>query len=349
MAKKQYRVIDLFCGCGGLSLGFEQAGFNILLGIDMWKDALQTFEHNHKNGRTLCADLANLSAIDVDNAINHEKVDVIIGGPPCQGFSIAGKRIVDDDRNKLYKSFVRMVDHFQPTAFVLENVPNILSIGDGIVRDAIIKDFSDLGYNVETKVLTASDYGVPQNRRRAIFVGMKHGTFDFDIPVVSHKVTTGEALSDLPEQSIVDGAAYPQNPESDYQSLMRSNTDVVYNHEVTTHNQQTVDIISMVPDGGNYKNLPEELQGRRNVHIAWTRLNSQKPSITIDTGHRHHFHYKWNRVPTVRESARIQSFPDDFIFLCSRTSQYKQVGNAVPPLMAKAIAEQLKKNLWQKK
>lgn len=346
---KKLNVIDLFCGCGGLSLGFEQAGFNILLGIDMWKDALQTFEHNHKNGRTLCADLANLSAIDVDNAINHEKVDVIIGGPPCQGFSIAGKRIVDDDRNKLYKSFVRMVDHFQPTAFVLENVPNILSIGYGIVRDAIIKDFSDLGYNVETKVLTASDYGVPQNRRRAIFVGLKHGTFDFDIPVVSHKVTTGEALSDLPEQSIVDGAAYPQNPESDYQSLMRSNTDVVYNHEVTTHNQQTVDIISMVPDGGNYKNLPEELQGTRKVHIAWTRLNSQKPSITIDTGHRHHFHYKWNRVPTVRESARIQSFPDDFIFLCSRTSQYKQVGNAVPPLMAKAIAEQLKKNLWQKK
>lgn len=346
---KKLNVIDLFCGCGGLSLGFEQAGFNILLGIDMWKDALQTFEHNHKNGRTLCADLANLSAIDVDNAINHENVDVIIGGPPCQGFSIAGKRIVDDDRNKLYKSFVRMVDHFQPTAFVLENVPNILSIGDGIVRDAIIKDFSDLGYNVETKVLTASDYGVPQNRRRAIFVGLKHGTFDFDIPVVSHKVTTGEALSDLPEQSIVDGAVYPQNPESDYQSLMRSNTDVVYNHEVTTHNQQTVDIISMVPDGGNYKNLPEELQGTRKVHIAWTRLNSQKPSITIDTGHRHHFHYKWNRVPTVRESARIQSFPDDFIFLCSRTSQYKQVGNAVPPLMAKAIAEQLKKNLWQKK
>lgn len=346
---KKLNVIDLFCGCGGLSLGFEQAGFNILLGIDMWKDALQTFEHNHKNGRTLCADLANLSAVDVDNAMNHEKVDVIIGGPPCQGFSIAGKRIVDDDRNKLYKSFVRMVEHFQPTAFVLENVPNILSIGDGIVRDAIIKDFSDLGYNVETKVLTASDYGVPQNRRRAIFVGLKHGTFDFDIPVVSHKVTTGEALSDLPEQSIVDGAAYPQNPESEYQALMRSNTDAVYNHEVTTHNQQTIDIISMVPDGGNYKNLPEELQGTRKVHIAWTRLNSQKPSITIDTGHRHHFHYKWNRVPTVRESARIQSFPDDFIFLCSRTSQYKQVGNAVPPLMAKAIAEQLKKNLWQKK
>jgi len=347
--QKELNVIDLFCGCGGLSLGFEQAGYNILLGIDMWKDALKTFEHNHKSGRTLCADLANLSAEEVDNTINHEKVDVIIGGPPCQGFSIAGKRIVDDDRNKLYQSFVRMVAHFKPTAFVLENVPNILSIGDGVVRNAIIKDFSDLGYNVVTKVLIASDYGVPQNRRRAIFVGIKNDTFDFDIPTVEHKVTTGEALSDLPEGSIVDGTPYICEPNCDYQCLMRSNANVVYNHEVTTHNQQTVDIISMVPDGGNYKNLPEELQSTRKVHIAWTRLNSQKPSITIDTGHRHHFHYKWNRVPTVRESARIQSFPDDFVFLCSRTSQYKQVGNAVPPLMAKAIAEHLMNHLWQKK
>ena len=105
----------------------------------------------------------------------------------------------------------------------------------------------------------------------------------------------------------------------------------------------------MVPDGGNYKDLPEELQGTRKVHIAWTRLNSKKPSITIDTGHRHHFHYCWNRIPTVRESARIQSFPDSFIFKCSRTSQYKQVGNAVPPLMAKAVAEQILNTLWQEK
>lgn len=347
--QNKLNVIDLFCGCGGLSLGFEQAGYNIMLGIDMWKDALKTYEYNHANKNTICGDLANLSAKEVDDAINHQHVDVIIGGPPCQGFSIAGKRIVDDDRNKLYKSFVRMVSYFKPQAFVLENVPNILSIGEGIVKESIIKDFSDLGYSVVTKVLTASDYGVPQNRRRAIFVGMRNGTFDFNIPMVEHRVTTGEALSDLSEESISDGMPYKHSPQSEYQILMRSNTNVIYNHEITTHNQQTIDIISMVPDGGNYKDLPKELQGTRKVHIAWTRLNSQKPSITIDTGHRHHFHYKWNRVPTVRESARIQSFPDDFVFLCSRTSQYKQVGNAVPPLMAKAIAEHLKTNLWQRK
>lgn len=115
-----YNVIDLFCGCGGLSLGFEHAGFNLLLGIDMWKDALITYEHNHKNGNTYCADLANLKAEDVEEKIGHQQVDVIIGGPPCQGFSIAGKRIVDDERNSLYKSFVRMVAHFKPKAFLME-------------------------------------------------------------------------------------------------------------------------------------------------------------------------------------------------------------------------------------
>lgn len=345
MKSKTFNVIDLFCGCGGLSLGFEQAGYNVLLGIDVWKDALETFRHNHKNGATLCADLSKLTGEEVDREINSQKVDVIIGGPPCQGFSVAGKRIVDDERNTLYKSFVRMVEYFNPKAFVLENVPNILSIGGGVVREAIICDFQKLGYNVVTQVLTASDYGVPQNRRRAIFVGLKEGVFDFEIPKVLHKVTTAEALSDLPEGSQSYKSDYICAPQSEYQTLMRRDSKGVMNHEVTIHNAQTTEIIAMVPDGGNYKDLPLQLQNTRKVHIAWTRLNSQKPSITIDTGHRHHFHYKWNRVPTVRESARIQSFPDDFEFLCSRTSQYKQVGNAVPPLMAKAIAEQLKKNL----
>lgn len=345
MTKKKYTIIDLFAGCGGLSLGFENAGFEVKLAIDNWEDALVTYRHNHRGANTLNADLLDLNPVEIGNKYNISEVSVIIGGPPCQGFSVAGKRIIDDDRNKLYKSFVRFVKHFHPKAFVMENVPNILSIGDGAVKDAVIKDFSELGYTVRYKVMTASDYGVPQNRRRAIFVGMKEGVFDFNIPTVEHHVTTEEALSDLPEGSIEDGNNYITKPLSEYQTLMRKNSETVNNHQITSHSQQTVDIISMVPDGGNYKDLPIELQNTRKVHIAWTRLNSKKPSITIDTGHRHHFHYKWNRVPTVRESARIQSFPDDFVFLCSRTSQYKQVGNAVPPLMAQAIAEHLKKLL----
>lgn len=341
-SKQSFNIIDLFCGCGGFSLGFERAGFNVLLGIDVWKDALVTFEKNHKGSKALQADLSQYDPCEAEKLLKGESVDVIIGGPPCQGFSVAGKRIVDDIRNKLYKSFVAFVRHFKPKAFVLENVPNILSIGGGVVRESIIQDFTDLGYTVTYKVLTASDYGVPQNRKRAIFVGFKDGTtFDFPQPFDTPKVTVREALSDLPEKSLEDGAPYTYEAQSDYQRLMRSHSSGVYNHQATEHNQKTIDIISMVPDGGNYKDLPTELQSTRKVHIAWTRLNSAKPSFTIDTGHRHHFHYTYNRIPTARESARIQSFPDDFVFYCSRTSQLKQIGNAVPPMLGEAIAKSL--------
>ncbi len=341
MAKKKYTFIDLFAGCGGLSLGFEQAGFESLIAIDNWQDALTTYAYNRENAKTLCADLLTLNSIEVEANIGTKEVDVIIGGPPCQGFSVAGKRIIEDERNQLYKSFVAMVDYFRPKAFVMENVPNILTMGEGIIKKAIMEDFSRLGYNVVSNVLLASDYGVPQNRRRAFFVGIQDDMYQYPIKSVEQPVTTSEALSDLPEKSLDNASKYPNNPQSDFQTFIREGSTGVYNHDITIHTEKTKEIIAMVPDGGNYKDLPQELQDIRKVHIAWTRLNSQKPSITIDTGHRHHFHYKWNRIPTVRESARIQSFPDAFIFCGSKTSQYKQVGNAVPPLMAQNIAQKL--------
>lgn len=345
MKENRLTYIDLFAGCGGMSLGFEKAGYKQLLAIDNWQDALDTYAANNRGSQTLCADLSKITAGEVASQYGITDVDVIIGGPPCQGFSIAGKRIVDDVRNTLYKQFVSFVAFFSPKAFVMENVPNILSIGNGVVRESIIKDFEALGYKIVYKVLTASDYGVPQNRKRAVFVGLKDGSFIFPQPTVNEKITASEAISDLPDYSVEDGHEYPNESNSDYQQLMRKATTRLYNHQVTEHNEKTIEIISMVPDGGNYKDLPEEFQNTRKVHIAWTRLNSQKPSFTIDTGHRHHFHYSFNRIPTVRESARIQSFPDDFVFTHSRTSQYKQVGNAVPPLMAMAIAKELKKSI----
>lgn len=342
---KQPVVIDLFSGCGGLSLGFEMAGFDVRLAIDNWEDALVTYRYNHNNTDTLNADLLSLDPTKVEKDFKLSEVDVIIGGPPCQGFSVAGKRIIDDDRNKLYKSFVRFVDYFKPKAFVMENVPNILSIGNGAVKDEILADFTILGYNVVYKVLTASDYGVPQNRRRAIFVGMSNVSYEYPNATTLERVTTWQALSDLPECSVEDDGKYPCLPKSDYQKLMRRDSKSLFNHQISQHSEQTKYIISLVPDGGNYKDLPLQYRATRNVHIAWTRLNSQRPSFTIDTGHRHHFHYKYNRIPTVRESARIQSFNDAFVFLGSKTSQYKQVGNAVPPLMAYAIAQNLIRQL----
>ena len=339
-------AIDLFCGCGGLSLGFESAGFNVLLGIDSWKDAIDTFNFNHKNSKGICADLSEIKPHDIAHYLGGKRIDIIIGGPPCQGFSVAGKRIIDDERNRLYKNFVIFTEYYKPQAILLENVPNILSIGNGIVRDSIIWDFTDLGYKVSYKVLMASDYGVPQNRRRAFFVGLKNGhEFVFPQKTVSQPITSFEALSDLPEYSLADGSVYPSPPMSEYQRLMRKKSQKAYNHQATEHSKRTKEIISLVPNGGNYKNLPPELQNTRRVHIAWTRLDSTKPSFTIDTGHNHHFHYKYNRVPTVRESARLQSFPDNFIFLGNKGSQLRQAGNAVPPILAEIIAKGIKNEL----
>ena len=343
---KSLNCIDLFCGCGGLSLGFEKAGFKILLGIDVWQDAITTYKRNHKNSKGICADLSKLKPQGIETELGGNDVDLIIGGPPCQGFSVAGKRIIDDERNKLYKNFVRYVDYFRPKAFVMENVPNILSIGNGIVKYSIIKDFSDLGYKVVYKILTASDYGVPQNRRRTVFVGLKsRNEFAYPKATTTGYISSKEAISDLPDYTVKDGDKYPNAPQSEYQELMRRNANGLYNHRVTIHTERTKSIINLVPDGGNYKDLPFELRQTRKVHIAWTRLDSSRPSFTIDCGHNHHFHYEYNRVPTVRESARLQSFPDDFVFLGKLGSQLRQVGNAVPPLMAEAIAREIKNEL----
>ncbi len=342
----KYRVLDLFSGCGGLSYGFECAGFHIVAGVDNWEDSLVTYRANHKDSKGILLDLGNFNAAKLHEEVGD--VDVVIGGPPCQGFSLSGKRNPDDPRNKLYKGFVDVVKEFRPKVFVLENVPNLASMAQGKIKDAIIDEFSNLGYKVKYKVLLASDYGVPQNRRRVIFVGSIYND-NFEYPVPSNtdatRVTTFDALSDLPEHTVKDGAINSQAPLSDYQQLMRKHTNKIYNHVTSDHSEQTKKIISLVPDGGNYKDLPEEYRSVRKVHIAWTRYNSKKPSLTIDTGHRHHFHYKYNRIPTVRESARLQSFPDDFIFYGSKTSQYKQVGNAVPTLMAKAVAQKVLEHL----
>lgn len=344
--KEKHTVIDLFCGCGGLSSGFSKADYDITLGIDHWKDAISTFNHNHDKPVGIVADLFMETPKTISEKSGVLKADVIIGGPPCQGFSIAGKRVIDDERNQLYKSFVSFVKFYKPKVFLMENVPNIISMGGGIVKDTIIKDFEKLGYNVVYKILLASDYGVPQNRRRAFFVGTKSNTeFIFPKATSEKHIVSQEAISDLPEDSLADGTKYPMKPKSDYQKFIRNGSKEIHNHEITNHKEQTIEIIAMVPDGGNYKSLPKELHETRKVNIAWTRLNSKKPSFTIDTGHRHHFHYKFNRVPTVRESARIQSFPDNFIFQCSKTSQYKQVGNAVPPVLAKVLAESIKSYL----
>ncbi len=346
--KDSINAIDLFCGCGGLSYGFEQAGVNILLGIDNDDMALRVFEKNHKNARSICGDITQITYNDIKKITGSQTIDMIIGGPPCQGMSLSGPRKFDDPRNKLYLSYIRLVGEIGPQAFVIENVPGLVSLFGGQIKDNIIRKFKEMGYTVTYKILCAADYGVPQNRKRVIFVGLKNGCFDFEKLKVKDTVTCEMALSDLPpliDEIGTNPAEYACEANNHYQTLMRKRSDQVHNHIAAVHSEKVKKIISLVPDGGNYKDLPEEFKNTRNFHVAWTRFRSDKPAPTIDTGHRHHFHYKYNRVPTVRECARLQSFPDDFIFEGNKTQQFRQVGNAVPPLMAQAIAEEVIKYL----
>ena len=341
-------VIDLFSGAGGLSYGFECAGYKILLGIDNDAKALETFELNHNDAKTLCGDITEIYYDrDIRPLIGNETIDVIIGGPPCQGMSLSGPRKFDDPRNKLYLSYIRLVNEIRPKAFVIENVPGLVGLFGGQIKDSIIEKFTDMGYNIKYKILCAADYGVPQSRKRVVFVGMKQGSFIFP-EALPYQVSCEMAISDLPpliDNLGTEDAEYYTQPQNKYQCLMRARSTKVKNHIAANHSEKVQNIISMVPDGGNYKDLPEEYQSTRNFHVAWTRFASEKPAPTIDTGHRHHFHYKYNRVPTVRECARLQSFPDDFVFLGNKTQQFRQVGNAVPPLMAQVIAEKLKEAL----
>ena len=343
-----FNAIDLFCGCGGLSYGFERAGFNILLGIDNDSKALETFELNHKGAKSICGDITQIHYEEhIKPLIGNKEIDVIIGGPPCQGMSLSGPRRFDDPRNKLYLSYIRLVDEIKPKMFVVENVPGLVGLFGGQIKDSIIEKFQKMGYDIQYKILCASDYGVPQSRRRVVFVGSRIGSFDY--PAVSKQQITCEmALSDLPplvDELGEEEMSYASRPLNTYQKLMRARSKKVRNHVAASHSDKVKQIISLVPDGGNYKDLPEEYIHSRNFHVAWTRFASDRPAPTIDTGHRHHFHYKYNRVPTVRECARLQSFPDDFLFLGNKTQQFRQVGNAVPPIMAERIAEKISETL----
>lgn len=347
----KYNVIDLFCGCGGLSKGFEQAGYEILLGADFDRPALRTFEKNHKGAKGLELDLSQSDSFHrISEFVGDRTVDIIIGGPPCQGFSLTGSRNFDDPRNKLYLSMISLIQMFKPKAFLIENVPGMANLYKGEVKDEVIKRLQAIGYKVTYKILCSADYGVPQMRKRLVFVGLRdtEEEFEFPIPYLLEDayISCEDAISDLPSLENVLGEeemCYEQEPTTEYQRKMRSNSTILYNHVSVNHKPFVKETIALVPDGGNYKDLPEGVGTSRKFNMAWTRYASKKPSRTIDTGHRNNFHYKWNRCPTVRECARLQSFPDDFIFLGTKTQQNRQVGNAVPVLMAQAIAEQLKK------
>lgn len=344
-------VGDLFAGVGGMSQGFRMAGFDIAFAVEYDKDIAAAYKKNHEETEVYAEDI---TTIDVKRL--HEKypvIDVIIGGPPCQGFSQKGKRLsLDDPRNYLFQQYVRFVAEFKPKYFVLENVPNIITTSGGFFKEQIVAAFNQLGYDVTYGVLKAADYGVPQDRHRAVFLGQK-GKLEISLPESSgERTTVKDAIYDLPFIGSAEGAEvseYDKPAISDYAKEMRKHSTVLYNHIATAHSRIALERLSLIPKGAGKEVLPAEHRTKSIYSGTWCRLLEDGVAATIttrfDTPSSGRFtHPILNRCLTVREAARIQSFPDDFVFYGPKTIQMKEVGNAVPPYLARAIARVIVNN-----
>lgn len=340
------KVADLFAGVGGLSQGFIKAGFEIAIAIEHDRDIAYSYQRNHPLTDVYVNDICNLDFKEIHR--KHPQIDVVMGGPPCQGFSQKGKRLsIDDPRNFLFKQFVRFVDEFKPKYFVIENVPNIITTANGFFKNEIIAAFNKLGYDVCSGILRAVDFGVPQDRRRAVFIGQLN-SLEINLPMpIGVKNTVKDAIYDLPFIKSGEGheeSLYDKQPMSKLQRDLRGNCKILHNHVATNHSLIALRRMAMVPIGEGGKVLPQEERTKSIYSGTWCRLLENEVASTIttryDTPSSGRFtHPILNRCITTREAARIQTFPDNFVFYGNKTCQMKQVGNAVPPYLAYAIAK----------
>ena len=327
---KKYKYIDLFSGAGGMSLGFDKAEFENVLAVEYDKCFADTYKFNFPTHNLKVEDIKNISNEEIKKIIGNQKIDVIIGGPPCQGFSIAGKigrSFIADERNQLFREFVRFVEVIKPRMFVMENVAALKTHNKGRTIKEIVNEFKYIGYDVKFDVLNAVDYGVPQQRRRIFIIGTLNKKNSFEFPKKSNKIyTVKDAIGNLP-------------------SLKSGETSKIPNHNAMKHSKQMLEKMSYVRDGGNRNDIPEELRPKSGDTRKYIRYNSEEPSFCITGDMRKVFHYNQNRALTGRELARIQTFPDEFVFKGSTGKIQQQIGNAVPPKLAFQIAISVKEVL----
>ena len=312
--KSEMTFVDCFCGAGGHSKGLEMAGLIGVCGLDWFKEAGETysrnFHHPYVNGDITLPEVKERFYETIDNKLKGKRVSIVAGGFPCQGFSMAGNRIVDDPRNSLYKELLEIVKHLQPDFVLCENVKGLRSMLGGMVEQKILNDFKAIGYEMNVTTLCAADYYVPQKRERVIFIGNKKGLTNYHpqpLLDVQHYVTTGQAIADLMD--------HPEDP--------------AFNHVPTKHSMEMQKRMLACPEGHSLYNGYSD---------AWKKCPWNEASCTIKENHGGvNVHPKLPRVLTAREMARLQSFPDDFIFEGKKAKQLVQIGNAVPPLLGKAI------------
>ena len=349
-------VIDLFSGCGGMSLGLEKAGYDIVYANDINDDALKTYKHNFPDVVVEHGDVTEIDPSEVSKKIKRKRVDVIVAGAPCQGFSTSGKRNPDDPRSKLFLQIIKFLKVFRPKIFVMENVSGLLSMGKGNTMKTIMENFEKNGYNITYKVLAADEFGIPQMRNRVFIVGsLKQISSEeiFPIPSKRKPVSVKDAISDLAFLVLGDQSdAYRIKPMTPYQRKMRKGMKTLHNHESAKHSEKIQKRFSKVPPGMDGRNA---LKKSDTLKRDYYRLHPNKTSRTITTLPEDLIHYEENRIPTVREMARLQSFPDNFVFHGPRTTggkqrkfscpQYTQIGNAVPPILSESLFKNLKKIL----
>lgn len=328
-----YKYIDLFCGAGGLSLGFDNANFENIFSVEFDPDFAKTYSRNFPNHKLIINDIKNIDNERVKELVGSNDVDVIIGGPPCQGFSIAGnigRTFIDDERNRLFKEFVRFVTCVQPKMFVMENVAAMATHLKGKTIKTIVEAFekAGCGYKVKYEVLNSANYRIAQERRRIVIVGIRNDIeSEFSYPQKSQDILTiKDVIDDLPK----------------LESGQDSN---IPNHIAMKHSAQMLEKMSYVKDGGDRMDIPEELRPKSGDIRKYIRYDSSKPSVCVTGDMRKIFHYEQNRALTARELARIQSFPDDFIFEGTSIQIQQQIGNAVPPKLAYQIALQVEEAL----
>ncbi len=354
-------AIDLFCGAGGLSEGLRQAGFDVLAGNDFDKHAGSTFAATHPSAKFIGGSIRDLSATDFleVTGLKPGDLDCLAGGPPCQGYSVYNhQRGMHDERSHLFREYLRIVEGLRPKWLVMENVTGIMSAGEGEAFQSVLAGIKSLGYHVEAKILRAEDYGIPQERRRVVFIGNRVG-----LPILWPEKTHGEglkpfttirdALSDLPLlQNGEDRGVerYRREPNSEYQQELRIGSDKVHNHSASRLGSINIERMAFIPQGGSWRDIPVDLlpagmkRAKRSDHTKrYGRMRWEGLSCTVLTKCDIHWgayiHPDQDRSITVREAARIQSFPDWFHFKGPRTDQFVQVGNAVPPMLGRRIGE----------
>ena len=348
----EFRILDLFCGAGGLSWGMHKnPNFKTMIALDFDENAAKTFKYNMPDTTVIVGDITEKSIKDKIVALAKENsINMIMGGPPCQGYSMKGKKLgLADPRNFLFREYLDFVKILRPDAFVIENVKGLLSSANGWFKDEIIKTIHDLGYDVEVSVLNAADFGVPQSRERTIFICSKHGPISLPTPTVTTAVTVRDAIEDLAYLESAEGAyeqEYITEAISDYQKQRRSGSQKLYNHKASNHKEIAIEKLKLIPPECGKEFLPKEMHGNQKFKTTWGRLKWDSVSPTIDTrfdasSNGTNNHPFLNRAITPREAARLQSFDDKFIFQGSKVYVRKQIGNAVPPLLAKAIADRI--------